>query len=50
MEFTLIEEFNASPEEIYNSWLSSSGHTKMTGSPATTSDKLVYGKSVCIPC
>ena len=40
MEFTLIEEFNATPEEIYKSWLTSSGHSKMTGSPAKVTDKI----------
>ena len=33
-EFTLLETFNASAETIYNAWLSTQGHTLMTGSPA----------------
>jgi activator of HSP90 ATPase len=34
MEFSLTEIFNASPEEMYTTWLSSNGHTKMTGAEA----------------
>ena len=33
-EFTLYETFNANAEAIYNAWLSTQGHTLMTGSPA----------------
>jgi len=33
-EFTLTETFNASAEPIYKAWLSTNGHTQMTGSPA----------------
>jgi len=32
--FTLSETFNASTETIYKAWLSTQGHTLMTGSPA----------------
>jgi activator of HSP90 ATPase len=32
--FTLSEVIAAKPEEIYRAWLSSEGHTAMTGSPA----------------
>lgn len=32
--FTLTAEFNASTETIYKAWLSTQGHTLMTGSPA----------------
>jgi activator of HSP90 ATPase len=32
--FTLSEVFSASASEIYKTWLSSEGHTGMTGSPA----------------
>ena len=32
--FTLSEVITAKPEEIYRAWLSSEGHTAMTGSPA----------------
>lgn len=32
--FTLTAEFNARAEVIYKSWLSTQGHTLMTGSPA----------------
>ena len=31
-EFTLVETFKAKPEEIYRAWLSTDGHTAMTGS------------------
>lgn len=33
-EFTLTAEFNGSAEKIYNAYLSTQGHTQMTGSPA----------------
>lgn len=33
-EFVLYETFNANAETIYNAWLSTQGHTLMTGSPA----------------
>lgn len=33
-EFTLSETLNASTETIYTAWLSTQGHTSMTGSPA----------------
>lgn len=39
MKFTLNTKLSASAEEIYNAWLSSEGHTKMTGGKATTSNK-----------
>jgi len=41
--FTLSEVFNAKPSEIYNAWLSSDGHTAMTGSPAKV-DGTIGGK------
>lgn len=40
MEFTLKTKINAVAKEIYTSWLSSKGHTKMTGGAATISDKI----------
>lgn len=33
-EFTMVEMIPAKPEEIYRAWLSTEGHTAMTGSPA----------------
>lgn len=33
-EFTLTAEFNESAEKIYKAYLSTQGHTQMTGSPA----------------
>lgn len=33
-EFTVSETFNASAETIYTAWISTQGHTLMTGSPA----------------
>jgi len=33
-EFELIEMFPTSAEEIFDAWLSSEGHSLMTGSPA----------------
>lgn len=40
MEFTLKTRIKASPEEIYSTWLSSDGHSKMTGGEATISDEI----------
>jgi len=41
--FTLSEIIPAKPSEIYEAWLSSEGHTAMTGSPAKV-DGNVGGK------
>lgn len=41
-EFTLTETFNASAEKIYKAWLSTNGHTEITGSPAKV-DGVVKG-------
>ena len=38
MEFTLNTRIKATAKEIYTNWLSSEGHTKMTGGAATVSD------------
>jgi activator of HSP90 ATPase len=40
MEFTLKTKFNATAKQVYKSWLSTQGHTKMTGGPAYISDKV----------
>ncbi len=40
MEFTLTRKISASARDIYTSWLSSEGHSKMTGGAATSSDKV----------
>jgi activator of HSP90 ATPase len=37
IEFVVSTLIPASPEEIYNAWLSSEGHSLMTGSPASVS-------------
>ncbi|MEK6751587.1 MAG: SRPBCC domain-containing protein [Chloroflexota bacterium] len=42
-EFTLTVEFHTSAEEIYKAFLSTQGHTRMTGSPAKV-DGHVNGK------
>jgi len=36
--FEVSELISASPEAIYQAWVSSAGHTAMTGSPAEASD------------
>jgi activator of HSP90 ATPase len=38
--FTLSEVFNAKPSEVYNAWLSSDGHSAITGSPAKVDGKV----------
>ena len=40
MEFELKTRINAPAKEIYEAWLSSEGHTNMTGGEAITSDKV----------
>ena len=40
MEFTLKTTLNAPAKDIYNAWISSEGHTKMTGGEATASNKI----------
>lgn len=40
MEFKLEATFKATPKQIYKSWLSTQGHSKMTGGTAYVSDKL----------
>ena len=37
LEFEISQLIPATPQEIYDAWLSSEGHTQMTGSPATAS-------------
>jgi activator of HSP90 ATPase len=39
MEFTLKTTIQGTAQDIYSSWLSSEGHTKMTGGEAVISDK-----------
>lgn len=55
-EFALSETIRAKPEEIYEAWLSSEGHTAMTGSPANvdgnvggqfrTWDRYIFGRTL----
>lgn len=40
IDFVVSAIIPASPEEIYHAWLSSDGHSGMTGSPATASDQV----------
>jgi len=40
MEFTLKTNIKATTKQIYKAWLSTQGHTKMTGGAAFTSDKV----------
>ncbi len=40
MEIILRTTLNAPAKDIYNAWLSSEGHTKMTGGEATASNKI----------
>ena len=37
IEFTVSAEIPAAPQEIYDAWLSSEGHTAMTGGEANVS-------------
>ena len=38
LSFEVSQVFPATPEAIYQAWLSSDGHTAMTGSPASATD------------
>lgn len=40
MEFILKTSFNTAAKKIYETWLSSDGHTKMTDGSAIVSDKI----------
>jgi len=40
MEFTLKTTIKATAKQIYKAWLSTQGHTKMTGGAAFVSDKV----------
>jgi uncharacterized protein YndB with AHSA1/START domain len=40
IEFTVSAVIPASPEAIYDAWLDSDGHSKMTGSPAHATAKI----------
>ena len=40
MELTLKTKIEASANDIYEAWLSSDGHTKMTGGKATVSNEI----------
>lgn len=40
MEFTLKATFNTTAKQIYKTWLSTQGHTKMTGGEAYVSDQV----------
>jgi activator of HSP90 ATPase len=42
-KFTLSDMIAATPEQIYTAWLSTDGHTRMTGSPAEVEGR-VKGK------
>lgn len=42
-EFTITGVIEATPDQIYKAWLSTDGHTKMTGSPAEVESR-VKGK------
>src|SRR4030065_1557053 len=58
IEFVVSTLIPASSEEIYTTWLSSDGHTLMTGSPATVSaevggefeawDGYIHGKNLVL--
>jgi activator of HSP90 ATPase len=37
IKFVVSALFPASPEDLYNAWMTSEGHSAMTGSPATVS-------------
>ncbi len=56
IEFVVSTLLPATPNEVYNTWMSSEGHSAMTGSPATISpevggdfdawDGYIHGKNI----
>lgn len=40
IEFTISTTIKTTPHNIYTAWVSSTGHTRMTGSPAIIQDKV----------
>jgi len=46
MEFTIKTNIKTTAKQIYKSWLSTQGHTKMTGGTAFISDKVGDGFTV----
>jgi len=40
LEFEVSEEISASPQEIFDAWLDSEGHSKMTGGAAEASPEV----------
>jgi len=56
IEFVVSTMLPATPEEVYDTWMSSEGHSEMTGSPASISaevggdfeawDGYIHGKNV----
>ncbi len=40
IEFTVTDTITATPAEIFGAWLSSDGHTEMTGGEANCSDEV----------
>ncbi len=56
IEFVVSAKFHVTPQELYDAWMSSNGHTGMTGSSATISpvvgaefeawDGYIYGKNL----
>jgi uncharacterized protein YndB with AHSA1/START domain len=40
IEFTVSDVVSATPQEVYEAWLSSDGHTEMTGGEAHASDSV----------
>jgi uncharacterized protein YndB with AHSA1/START domain len=40
IEFTISTTIKTSPHTLYAAWMSSKGHTRMTGSPAVIQDKV----------
>jgi hypothetical protein len=57
VEFSISTLIPASPQEVYRAWVSSDGHTAMTGSSATVSaevgeefeawDGYIHGGTLC---
>ncbi len=56
IEFVVTTTLPATPDEVYDTWMSSEGHSAMTGSPATISpeiggefdawDGYIHGKNI----
>ncbi len=49
VEFEISEVFSATPEQVYDAWLDSEGHSEMTGVTRGTNVSIFYPDYGAIP-